>query len=814
MTFADIILPFPLAQTYTYAVPDEWRDRLLVGMRVIVPFGARRFYTGIVMDIHERVPEVSLVKEISALIDDKPILRAVQLRFWQWISAYYRAFLGDVYKAALPSGLKLESETMVELHVSLLETDQLSTHEKRVCELLADKKPHAIAELNKSLEIKDSFPTVKRLLAGGFVHLTEEVQQIYRPKTEAMIILSSIYDTPEARETVFGDLKRSAKQQFLLKTYLAWSGETAQAIARKKLLEMAQCSSAVCQALVEKGVFELQLQSVSRLLVDEQPQSFMKPLTADQIYAYDEIRMQFEDKQTVLLHGVTASGKTEIYIHLIAEALKRGEQVLYLVPEIALTTQLTERLRYVFGDKLGVYHSRFSDAERVEIWNNLLNGEGYQVIIGARSALFLPFDTLGLVIVDEEHDASYKQTDPAPRYHARNAAAVLASLHGAKTLLGSATPAVESYSNALTGKFGLVELNKRFSDIENPQIISVDLLEAYRKKQMTGHLSDLLVDKIRETLAAGNQVILFQNRRGFAPYVECKQCGWVPRCNHCDVSLTYHKAFNKLTCHYCGYTEPLPTLCPDCHQETIKMHGFGTEQIEKEVSELFPERRVARMDLDTTRSKKSFTQIIGDFENRSIDILIGTQMITKGLDFEFVGLVGILNADNLLNYPDFRAHERAFQMLLQVSGRAGRQHKQGLVVLQTSSPQHAVIQQVLMGDYRAFFDKEMTERQLFNYPPYCRLIQIVLKHRDGAVLTKAAYQLARSLCDTFGNRVLGPDNPAVGRIQNLYIKHILLKIEVAISPEQSKETIDKLVTELTQKDEFKSLRVTLDVDPM
>ena len=516
----------------------------------------------------------------------------------------------------------------------------------------------------------------------------------------------------------------------------------------------------------------------------------------------------------MLLHGATASGKTEIYSHLIADTLERGEQVLYLVPEIALTTQLTDRLRRAFGARLGVYHSRFSDAERVEIWNNLLQGDGYQVVIGARSALFLPFEKLGLVIVDEEHDTSYKQTDSAPRYQARNAAVVLASLHGAKVILGSATPAIESYSNALTGKFGLVELPTRYADIEKPRIITVDLTEAYRKKQMTGHLSDTLIEQMRETLAAGEQVILFQNRRGFAPYVSCKACGWVPRCKHCDVSLTYHKAFNKLTCHYCGYTQTLSDLCPDCHQPTIETHGFGTEQIEKEVAELFPTQRVARMDLDTTRSKQSFARIIEAFESRSVDILVGTQMVTKGLDFEHAGLVGILNADNLLYYPDFRAHERAFQLLLQVSGRAGRQHKQGVVVLQTSSPEHPVIQQVLAGDYRAFFDKEMTERELFNYPPYCRLIQIILKHRDTQVLNRAANQLAHSLRHTFSQRVLGPDSPAISRVQNLFIKHILLKIEVAISPEQTKELVDKLAAELMQKPEFKSLLVTLDVDPM
>ena len=813
MTFADIILPFPLAQTYTYAVPDEWEHTLVAGMRVIVPFRGRRFYTGIVLAVHQQAPDVAVVKEITALLDEQPVLRPVQLQFWQWISSYYRAFLGDVYKAALPAGLKLESETMVEWCASEEAATDLSDKEQRVCQLLLDKQPHAIAEINKVLDGKDAFPLVKRLLTRGMVQLTEEVQQTYRPKTEVTIALSAAYQTPEQR-LALQQTKLSAKQRQLLNVFLELSAEGKPSVSRKSLLEASGCTSAICKALVDKGIFDLQAQTVSRLAVVDSSESVLKPLTSAQTTAYEAICAQFNEKQTVLLHGATASGKTEIYSHLIADTLERGEQVLYLVPEIALTTQLTDRLRRAFGARLGVYHSRFSDAERVEIWNNLLQGDGYQVVIGARSALFLPFEKLGLIIVDEEHDTSYKQTDSAPRYQARNAAVVLASLHGAKVILGSATPAIESYSNALTGKFGLVELPTRYADIEKPRIITVDLTEAYRKKQMTGHLSDTLIEQMRETLAAGDQVILFQNRRGFAPYVSCKSCGWVPRCKHCDVSLTYHKAFNKLTCHYCGYTETLSDFCPDCHQPTIETHGFGTEQIEKEVAELFPTQRVARMDLDTTRSKQSFARIIEAFESRSVDILVGTQMVTKGLDFEHAGLVGILNADNLLYYPDFRAHERAFQLLLQVSGRAGRQHKQGVVVLQTSSPEHAVIQQVLAGDYRAFFDKEMTERELFNYPPYCRLIQIILKHRDAQVLNRAANQLAHSLRHTFSQRVLGPDSPAISRVQNLFIKHILLKIEVAISPEQTKELVDKLAAELTQKTEFKSLLVTLDVDPM
>ncbi|HPW90120.1 MAG TPA: primosomal protein N' [Paludibacteraceae bacterium] len=808
MTFADIILPFPLVQTYTYAVPDEWEYTLVAGMRVIVPFGKRRFYTGIVLAVHQEAPEVAVVKEITALLDDYPVLRPVQLQFWQWISSYYRAFLGDVYKAALPTGLKLESETMVEWCTAEDIPQEFSEKEERIYQLLVDQKPHAISEINKQLDGKDAFPLIKRLLARDMVKLTEEVKQAYRPKTDIVVALSLDY------KTLLPQLKLTAKQQHLFDFFWELSSKGTQSVSRKQLLETAKSTLPICKALVDKGLLELQMQTVSRLVVVDELSSDIKPLTPAQSSAYQAILAQFNEKQTVLLHGATASGKTEIYTHLIADTLARGEQVLYLVPEIALTTQLTDRLRRAFGAQLGVYHSRFSDAERVEIWNNLLQKEGYQVVIGARSALFLPFEKLGLVIVDEEHDTSYKQVDPAPRYHARNAAVVLASMHGAKVILGSATPSVETYSNTLTGKYGLVELPTRYANVEKPHIITVDLTEAYRKKQMSGHLSGTLIEQMHETLAAGDQVILFQNRRGFAPYVSCKSCGWVPRCNHCDVSLTYHKAFNRLTCHYCGYTETLHDVCPVCHQLTIETHGFGTEQIEKEVKELFPQYRVARMDLDTTRTKQSFTRIIEAFESRAVDILVGTQMVTKGLDFEHAGLVGILNADNLLHYPDFRAHERAFQLLLQVSGRAGRQHKQGVVVLQTSSPEHPVIQQVLTGDYRAFFDKEMTERELFNYPPYCRLIQIILKHRNAQVLNKAANHLANSLRQTLSKRVFGPDNPAVSRIQNYYIKHILLKIEISISSEQTKELVDKLASELIQNPEFKSLLVTLDVDPM
>jgi len=554
---------------------------------------------------------------------------------------------------------------------------------------------------------------------------------------------------------------------------------------------------------------------IGRLAVSEIQTSEQYPLNEFQQKAYAEIEKQFIEKQVVLLHGVTSSGKTELYIQLINKTLSEGKQVLYLVPEIALTTQLTTRLKRVFGRKLGVYHSKFSDAERVEIWNNVLNDKTYDVIIGVRSSIFLPFRQLGLVIVDEEHESSYKQYDPAPRYHARNAAIVLASMHGAKTLLGTATPAVETYHNALTGKFGLVELNERHQEMAMPEILVVDSKEAYRKKQMESHFTPLLLEKIAKALQNKEQVILFQNRRGYAPYIECKACAYVPYCKNCDVSLTVHKVFNTLTCHYCGYTEAIPNICPACGTPgTLATKGFGTEKIEDEIKLIFPEARVSRMDLDTTRSKKSYEKIITDFEQQKVDILIGTQMVSKGLDFERVSLVGILNADNMLNFPDFRAHERAYQLMAQVSGRAGRKNKRGTVVLQTSSPEHVVIGQVIRNDYKAMFTTQCEERKLFKYPPYFRMIQIVLRHRDPKVLNQAANKMATDLRAVFGARILGPNVPSVSRIQNMYIKHILLKFEVEASADRAKELLRQIADQVIAQPQFKALWVNLDVDPM
>jgi primosomal protein N' (replication factor Y) len=819
MKYVDVILPLPLANTFTYSVPDEWAGLVRIGMRVVVPFGKKKMYTAVVYLVHTVSPTVYEAKDIICLLDAEPILRRPQIKFWEWISSYYQSFLGDVFQAAVPAGLKLESETQVRINPDYEAESLLSEKESRVLDALSDGKAISVSELNKITEMRDTLPTLKQLLEKGAIEISEELTEKFRAKTDMYVKLTAEASKEENLRKLFDELSRAKKQLDVLMMYIDLSRclvpNMLREVSRKDLLEKSGASSAVLNGLVERGALEIYRKEVGRLDVSEIQTSEQYPLNEFQLTAYSEIEKQFVEKQVVLLHGVTSSGKTELYIQLINKVLSEGKQVLYLVPEIALTTQLTSRLKRVFGKRLGVYHSKFSDAERVEIWNNVLNDKTYDVIIGVRSSVFLPFRQLGLVIVDEEHESSYKQYDPAPRYHARNAAIVLASMHGAKTLLGTATPAIETYFNAQIGKYGLVELNQRHEDIELPEILVVDTKEAYRKKQMESHFSPLLLEKITKALQNREQVILFQNRRGYAPYIECKACAHVPHCKNCDVSLTVHKVFNTLTCHYCGYTEPIPNICPACGTPgSLATKGFGTEKIEDEIKLIFPEARVSRMDLDTTRSKKSYEKIISDFEQHKVDILIGTQMVSKGLDFECVSLVGILNADNMLNFPDFRAHERAFQLMAQVSGRSGRKNKRGTVVLQTSSPEHPVIGQVIRNDYKAMFSVQCDERRQFKYPPFFRMIQIVLRHRDHNILNQAANRLAVDLRAVFGNRVLGPNIPAVSRIQNLYIKHILLKFESEASPEKAKEILRQVTNQVQSEPKFKSLRINLDVDPM
>lgn len=819
MKFVDVILPLPLANTFTYSVPDEWAETVRMGMRVVVPFGKKKMYTGIIYLVHTTTPSIYEAKDILFLLDNEPILRRPQLKFWEWISSYYQAFLGDVYQAAVPAGLKLESETQVRINPDFEAESLLSEKETKILDALSDGKTTTVSALNKTTEMRDTLPTLKLLLDKGAVEISEELTEKFRAKTEVFVRLTDETAKEENLRKLFDELSRAKKQLDVLMMYIDLSKclipIKKREVSRKELLERSGASAAVLNALLERQAMETYAKEVGRLDVSEVATSEQYVLNTHQQEAYRQIEQQFIEKQVVLLHGVTSSGKTEIYIQLINKALTDGKQVLYLVPEIALTTQLTTRLKRVFGKRLGVYHSKFSDAERVEIWNNVLNDKTYDVVIGVRSSIFLPFRQLGLVIVDEEHESSYKQYDPAPRYHARNAAIVLASMHGAKTLLGTATPAIETYQNALSGKFGLVEVSKRYEEMAMPDILVVDTKEAYRKKEMESHFTPLLLEKIAKALQHHEQVILFQNRRGYAPYIECKACAFVPHCKNCDVSLTVHKVFNTLTCHYCGYTEAIPNICPACGTPgTLSTKGFGTEKIEDEIRLIFPEARVSRMDLDTTRSKKSYEKIIADFEQHKVDILIGTQMVSKGLDFERVSLVGILNADNMLNFPDFRAHERAYQLMAQVSGRAGRKNKQGTVVLQTSSPEHPIIGQVIRNDYKAMFETQCEERKLFRYPPYFRMIQIVLRHRDPKVLNQAATAMAVNLRAVFGTRVLGPNVPAVSRVQNMFIKHLLLKFEVEVAPDRAKDMLRQISTELLAQPAFKALWINLDVDPM
>ncbi len=819
MKYIDVIVPLPLSGTFTYSVPDEWADAVRIGMRVVVPFGKKKMYTAIVSIIHTHKPELLYeVKDVICLLDNQPVLRYPQLKFWEWVGAYYQAYPGDVYQAAVPAGLKLESETRVCINPDFEAEHILSGKEQRILDALSDGKPVNVAELNKVTEIRDVLPTLKILLEKGAVEVSEELTEKFRAKTDTFVRLSDDARHEENLRRIFDELGRAKKQLDILMMYIDLSKCLIPArqreVTRKELLEKSGASPAVLAALVERGVLETYLKEIGRLDISDLPTNAVYALNEFQQTALSSIEKQFKEKPVVLLHGVTSSGKTEIYIHLIQKVLDEGKQVLYLVPEIALTTQLTSRLKRVFGKRLGVYHSKFSDAERVEIWNNVLNDKSYEVIIGVRSSIFLPFRQLGLVIVDEEHESSYKQYDPAPRYHARNAAIVLASMHGAKTLLGTATPSIESYFNTETGKYGLVELHQRHEEMQLPEIVVVDTKEAYHKKRMEGHFSDVLLEKIAKALGNNEQIILFQNRRGYAPYIECKGCAYVPKCKNCDVSLTVHKVFNTLTCHYCGYTEPIPTICPVCKTPNLNTKGFGTEKIEDEIRQIFPDARVSRMDLDTTRSKKSYEKLITDFENHKVDILIGTQMVTKGLDFEHVSLVGILNADNMLNFPDFRAHERAYQLMAQVSGRAGRKNKRGLVVLQTSQPEHTVIGQVIRNDYAAMYKLQTEERKQFKYPPYFRMIQVTLRHKDVKVLQQAAFTLAGQLRAIFGPRVLGPIDPVVSRIQNLFIKQIILKIENEASPAKAKEMLQHASDELLTQSRFKAVRIGLDVDPV
>ena len=818
--YIDVLLPLPLANWYTYSLPESLEGQVQTGSRVIVPFGKKKFYTALVANVHYCPPEGYEIKEVTEVLDTRPVLLPQQFRLWKWMASYYLCTMGDVYKAALPSGMKLESETIVTANPDYEATTPLAPREQQVLDLLAQDPEQCITQLEKRTDAtRNILPVINSLLAKGAISVKEELKRNYKPKTEIRVKLSPDCQTEERLHQLFDELGRTPKRLALLMKYLELSGfftdkASLREVSKKELLTRADATPTIFNGLVEKGIFETYLYEVGRLDREQTRTVAINPLNPAQQAAYDAILSHFREKNVCLLHGVTSSGKTEIYIHLIRQAIENGQQVLYLLPEIALTTQITERLKRVFGGRIGIYHSKFPDAERVEIWQKQLRSEGhYDIILGVRSSVFLPFHNLGLIIVDEEHETTYKQQDPAPRYHARDTAIMLASIYGAKVLLGTATPSIDSYHNALAGKYGLVTLNERYKDIRLPEIRIVDIKELARKKMMNGPFSPELLAAVRQALERHEQVILFQNRRGFAPMIECKVCGWVPKCKNCDVSLTYHKGLNQLTCHYCGYTYAVPRSCPACGSVELVNRGFGTEKIEDNIREIFPDAKVARMDLDTTRSRSAYERIIADFEAGKTHILIGTQMVSKGLDFDHVSVVGILNADNMLNYPDFRAHERAFQLMAQVAGRAGRRDKRGLVILQTKSPDLPVIHQVVTNDYKQMYEDQTAERKLFHYPPFCRFIYVYLKHRKEDVVTQAADTLAAWLRTAFGDKVLGPDKPPVGRIQMLFIKKIVIKLDLNMSGTKVRDYLLSVQRQLIEDERFRSLVVYYDVDP-
>ena len=819
--FADIIVPLPLAQTYTYSIPEDMEQQIAIGMRVIVHFGTSRFYTGIVVNIHSNHPTYDKIKAISEVIDDKPILLLSQLQLWNFLSQYYQTALGDIYKVALPSGLKIENESLLELVPEILEKYTPSKAEKNIIDILNNEKSHPISEFS-NYKLKH----IKRLIEVGVIAKTEKSTDNYKPKFTDFIAINPLYiDNINNALEIIG---KGKKQRELLEKYVTISGYNA--INRKVLLEETGISATILKQLIDKDILRIEKRRCYRIDTTSKVATEVHQLTPAQQTAYNEVKSGFETHQTVLLHGITSSGKTEIYIQLIKDCIAQGKQVLMLVPEAGLTQQLANRMKQFFGGEMGIFHSFCSSYERTETYQHLLSKNPYKLVLGIRSSVFLPFQNLGLIIIDEEHDMGYKQIEPAPRYHARDVATLLARIHGAKTLLGTATPSVESYANCYNGKYKLVELNERYGGVALPQIRLINLKECYRKKQMKGHFSLEMIDEIKRVIDNGSQVILFQNRRGFAPYIKCEQCGYVPKCPNCDVSLTYHLHNNTLSCHYCGHTvtihnsqfiihnhenhSNLNSFCPQCKEGQLHTHGFGTEQIEEEVKILFPDYTVARLDLDTSRSAKAFDSIVEAFQNGKIDILIGTQMVAKGLDFDNVGLVGILNADNLLYHPDFRAYERAYQLLIQVSGRTGRRAQQGKVLIQTYQPENPIFNQIICNDYIGFYNQDMTERHIFNYPPYVKLIRIIVRHTEFNVCSRAADSLANKLKLRLKNRVLGPDVPTIGRIQNKYIKQILVKIEISAPLHQAKQIIQDEIQGVTSQRPYNTVQIQLDIDPI
>ncbi len=811
--FIEVVLPLAVSKTFTYQVSEAEFHYIQIGMRVAVPFGKTKIYTALVLDKNNTPPQLYEAKEIHQILDEKPVVNLFQIEHWKWISSYYMCSLGEVFRSALPSGYILESETIISAKENAeIDSNELKDDEYLILEALKSQSSITVQDVVKILGKKTVFPIINRLLAKGALVLQEEISEQYKPKLVRYIRLQEEFLQQERLAELLEVLSKAKKQRELVLHYFQLQAREKAPISVKKLIETSGSTSAVVKSLVDKTIFEEYYIAQDRVTFDKDDDNQFTLSEAQQV-AFDSIKENFKTFDVNLLHGVTASGKTEIYIKLLEQYIKVGKQVLFLLPEIALTTQLVQRLTAYFGNEVAVFHSKYTNNERIEVWNQVLeNSPKAKVVIGVRSALFLPFSNLGCIIVDEEHEQTFKQQDPAPRYHARDAAIVLAKQHGAKVILGSATPSLETYYNVQTKKYGLTELKVRYGNVVLPEIQLVDLKDKYFRKKMSGHFSDELLEEITETLSKGEQVILFQNRRGFSPYVECMTCGHVPHCPSCDVSLTYYKFKNQLRCHYCGHSIANPSHCHSCQSVDLTTKGFGTEQIEMELKTLFPEKNIGRMDQDTTRGKFGFEKIIDSFKNREIDVLVGTQMLAKGLDFDNVTLVGILNADNLLNQPNFRAYERAYQMMMQVSGRAGRSEKKGKVVIQTYNPYYNTIQQVLGNDYIGMYKEQIYERQNFKYPPFFRLVKLTLKHRDFDKLKEGSMWIYNVLSQNLDMPVLGPEEPAINRIRNEYIRTIMVKIPVQKHLGNTKKNIAKVLMSFEAVPQYRAIKVKVDVD--
>ena len=813
-----------LPKLYTYSIPNELVGKVLPGIRVIVQFGKKKLYSAIVYSVHGNAPEHYKTKDIFQAIDTSPLVSNSQIEFWQWMASYYMCTLGEVMKAALPSGLKLESETRISQGDNFAIAGLLSETEAEIVNSINEGKSISIQELTTKCNAPNTMGTIKKMLDQKILSINERIEPAFKPKIETFVRLHSRLKNDADVNKTFEELARAQAQQKFLMAFLALTAPARETftgwVSKKELTEKANTSAGAFKTLIEKDIFEVEDREVSRLELQGQTHDVELNLTQAQSHALSTIQNEFGTKNTVLLHGVTSSGKTEIYIQLIKEQISQGKQVLYLLPEIALTAQIINRLKRFFGNRVGIYHSKFSDNQRVEVYQSLMNDDNdpkkpsYDVILGVRSSIFLPFKRLGLIIVDEEHENTFKQFNPAPRYSARDAAIVLSSITKAKVLLGTATPSIESYYNTQIGKYGLATITERYKGVNLPKISVVDTLTARKRKLMKSVFSPQLLEAIETCLNNKEQVILFQNRRGYSPFIECDECAWIPQCQNCHVSLTLHKHSNELVCHYCGYTTQNLTSCLACGSNKLSTKGIGTEKIEEELAIFFPNAVIERMDLDSTRSRNSYERIINDFEIGKTDVLIGTQMVSKGLDFDRVNLVGIINADNMLNFPDFRAYERSFQLMTQVSGRAGRKNKQGQVIIQTNNPQHPIIQQVITNDYELLYTEQLAERRNFFYPPYYRLIRVSLKHRNSNTLEIAANQLGRNLRTIFKQRVLGPEDPPINRVQNFYIKDLLIKLERNIDLVKAKTAIEQEFTRITEYQPFRGLIIVPDVDPL